>query len=320
MKRFFSGLTATMVLTFCIFTFTGCEKESIKTKHKETISTTEGVSVVNNLKKSRSSISNYSWLHFETVSSYSSTLQILQNLDDNSLYNYSFGDTYFSMLQILGEDSMENIGIEDDLLAKILNPDGVIQIEDYVFKVDCPNETVYVYMIESAVNNGDSTNVSFINTYSIDDDVIDLLFGESDGNNGSNVDSTSYAQKSNDQVLDRTEIYTCPATNYVVKCKLLYQRAGIYHSLLAKIKKAAISWPAVDIYYDAQSGTYKRNGAGTSNISAYSDGGNGNKYKYRPYSGRKKLTKFNWSSDFEIYNVAVGSGTTKTYHLHIYRN
>lgn len=222
MEKFFSGLTATMVLTFCFLTFTGCEKESVKTKQQEAILTTEGVSVVNCLKKSRSSISNYSWLHFETVNSYSSILQLLQNLDDNSLYNYSFGNTYFSMLQVLGEDSMENIGIEDDLLAKILNPDGVIQIEDYVFKVDCPSETVNVYMIETnANNNDDSICSSLITSYSIDDDIIDLLFGVSDGNNGIIVDSTSFTQKSSNENTNSTVIYTSPVSNYQVKCKLL---------------------------------------------------------------------------------------------------
>ncbi len=319
MKTLFSGLTATMIITLCIFTFSGCEKESIKTIQQGTISTTEGISIVNSLKKSRSSISNYSWLHFATVNSYSSTLQLLQTLDDTSLVNYSFGNTYFSMLQVLGEDNMENIGIEDDLLAKILNPDGVIQIEDYVFKVDCPNEAVYVYMIETNVNNNDSISVSFITTYSIDDDVIDLLFGVSDGNNNSSVDSASFTQKGINECTSNIAIYTSPISHYQVKCKLLYQRAGIYHSLLAKIKKAAISWPAVDIYYNAQSGTYKKNGAGTSYISAHSDGGNCNKYKYRPYSGMKKLTKYNWSSYFYIENSEQGSGTTETYNLHIYR-
>lgn len=240
-------------------------------------------------------LSSSEWLHFESVNDYERAIALLNEIDNN-LSLFEKGLSFQSMRCELTEKQRETIGIEDDILAALLNPEGFIQIDNYIFQIDIADKNISVW----------NTKNKDKKVFSIDENVINILF----------KDDAKYSTTSNNPDPIKYEFNSNPKA----KCKIVYQRAAIYFSLLSKINKPeSISSPAVEIYYHTYSGSYtkNRNNATQQTYSAKSDGGGGNKYVYRPYSAAVGLKQFYMSSVFTCidhqtnYSQTVGGTITK---------
>ncbi len=302
LKIVFPMKFATIVL-FAVLVLAGCKKEDYFTLNSGTegcIYKVKNVSVCHKVQKNISDISNYAWINFASVDSYTEAIDSLNSWGDSCFALFEENLNFYSMRRYLSEDVRETLGLDDDLLATILNPDGVVQIGDYIFKLDFTSEQVEVFNILSGSSEG---------FYNFDENVLDILYGYEQSEHNVIVNE----QRSD--VLKRTVTYsgTCD-----VKCKIVYQRAAIYFSLLVKTHKlCAISVPAVEIGYDTYDGSYRKNrtNAGLQYITDQYDGGTKSGYTYRPYSAMCGLQYIRWTSEFNILDM--GHSTSRTYILSI---
>ena len=307
MKSFRTALNSLKNLTTLLLligiAMVGCKKEELKTSNrdgKSAIYQVEGVSVCLKTQKDISDISNYAWINFASVDSYIEALDSLNSWGDSCFAIFEENLNFYSMRQNLTEDEREALGVDDDLLATILNPDGVVQIGQYIFKLDFTTSQVEVFDTLTEVSEG---------TYNFDEEVLDILYEEGDANNNMQIEQR-------DNILRAANQYNGSCD---VNLKIVYQRAAIYFSLLVKISKPllVVSYPAVEIFYDSYDGSYRKNrtNASLQYITDKSDGGPKNSYTYRPYSAMCGLKYIRWTSEFFI--IDYNNNTTRTYILSI---
>lgn len=224
------------------------------------------------------------WLYFESKTDYELAITTYRNATDSVMSAFEEALAYSSMRSSLTREQREELEIEDDLLAMMLSPTGVIQIGDYKFLIEVCNDKVLVY--DQTLPN--PTPLS----YSVDDEIFNLL----EGNKDSGEKGCSAKNKENGIVFANTKI----------DCKVVYQRAGIYFSLQSKIKKRV--WGGdVELHLTCESGTstYKRNrDESIYQIAGTTLYGLNHSYNYRPYSGSRKLVNFHFSVHFNAYNLA----------------
>ena len=227
---------------------------------------------------------NYDWLYFESKSDYELAINTYRNASDSLMSVFEETLNYSSMRSSLTVEQREDIEIEDDLLAMMLSPIGVVQIGDYLFQIDVINDKVLVY--DQTMPK--STPLSF----SVDDEVFSLLNGNKDsGEKGCSAKNKETGIK---------------FANTKIDCKVVYQRAGIYFSLQSKIKKRM--WGGdVELHLTCLEGTssYKKNKDSTVyTIDGWTLYGLNHSYHYRPYSSTTKLVNFHFNVDFNAYNLA----------------
>jgi hypothetical protein len=78
-------------------------------------------------------------LSFKDVDSYERTVKYLASIGDDEFPNWESRINFNSMRRDFLENNKEKVA-DDDLLATLLNPDGFIQIEKFVFKIDLKKE------------------------------------------------------------------------------------------------------------------------------------------------------------------------------------
>lgn len=121
------------------------------------------------------------------------------------------------------------------------------------------------------------------------------------------------------------EVYSTYAKNKIkneyfngsyIDFKVVYQKAGIYFSLLSKISKNSFNGPNTlelncrgfsnsDNYY------IKNKETKVNQIKSCYKSGNGKYYQYRPYQGIRKLKRFHFSTYFnvtdDVYHYELGT-------------
>ncbi|NJO89651.1 MAG: hypothetical protein HC831_12425 [Chloroflexia bacterium] len=73
------------------------------------------------------------------------------------------------------KDSKEASPFEDDVLASVLNQEGIVQIENYVFKIDMKNDKVYVVTEKDAALLTADLKSPKVMIFSTDDEVLSML-------------------------------------------------------------------------------------------------------------------------------------------------
>ncbi|MBO6025903.1 MAG: hypothetical protein J6P73_01510 [Bacteroidales bacterium] len=204
----------------------------------------------------------------------SSTNDSLLSVFENQL-------SFNSMRVALSESEREAIDIEDDVLATLLNPNGAIQIDNYLFFIDVENDHALVYDLESESEDPleFTTGVSF--------------FDYLDGVENRYSTFCDAKNKLNDVIVGDLEIDS----------KVVYQHALIYFSLQSKIKKNRNEGyynlklsSSNDSYY------YKKGSTTCYDISNHTEGpGYDRSYHYRAYSGVKRCTGFRFIVTFSVY-------------------
>lgn len=198
-----------------------------------------------------------------------------------------------SKRSVLNQKEREAINIEDELLATLINPQGIIQIGDSIFEIDALNETVSVYQASETRDKKIETQ-----TFSTSDDVFDRLDG---------IEAV-YTKSACPSYKEKIKNWAVWGGN--VECKVVYQKAGIYFSLQSKIKKdhwggsayISLTCPSGSSY------TQNRSGASQQSIPYNSQGGYEREYNYRPYSSTRGLKQYYFSINFACDDSVSGYG------------
>ena len=232
---------------------------------------------------------------FKSLKSVLENLESLKGVD-------STGEAYLSSPNI-ADTIYEDYG----RLLDVLNEDKIIKLNDHFVKVDLQKERVYT--INSKVENAysilrDNVSNDSLKSYPTYEDVGLILFG-----------MRIFCQ---DPVAEREAVRVkdnnC-SSNYRTKKKVVYQKAGIYFSLLAKAKNEQKHWYSLGIWHNWSGSTtpllymnmYFKQRCGTewgwwqgdaqnwyhSNV-AYS--GNAIAATFRPYQSTRALTKYFFSA------------------------
>jgi len=127
--------------------------------------------------------------------------------------------------------------IDSEFFGEVLNPEGVVQIANYIFRINAV--TGYCYVMDSLYLNQYADLIAenianpHIQKYSNEDDVLEIF--ESNLANRCSESGAPRIKKSQ----DFSPTYNPPGyPGYYGKleCKVVYQKAAIYFSLVAKAK------------------------------------------------------------------------------------
>ena len=150
-----------------------------------------------------------------------------------------------------------------------------------VFNIDVNNDCVMVHTI--------NTNDTLV--FSVNDEIFEMLENDMVVNpimsSGAKNDTKKKYSFSEQQ-------YDCKT-----KCKVVYQQAGVYFSLLAKVwKGSSINYDEIGL--DAERGSYtsKKSGATKTYFSSYNIVGTDWSYSFRPYSKARGLKQFELTTTF----------------------
>lgn len=232
-KTLYVALVATLLSLW------SCKKESEVispvSKPKEDVSAVEGRLVF----KDRTSFENYS-TSLGKVEKGISVEQSLQKMEAKLGFFSMRAADHDVIVKLPNARTMQKAGIEDDYLASMLSPEGIVQIGEWIFKLDIPNEKVY------ALNEKDQNLIGElkkdtpahdkIQIFSTDDDVLDLL---KSGEKGSPAGRVALFCRESGADRHKDDAIIEYGDGYQLDCKIVYQKAGIYFSLQGKVKNQA---------------------------------------------------------------------------------
>lgn len=210
-------------------------------------------------------------------------------------------------------------GIHDERLASILNEDNMVQIDQWIFKLDLLKKKCYALALDDATSalvdemKTSTPSDAKIQVYSTEEDVLDLL---ASGTPSKVKNLRVNGLFGNDAKLDYFVWYD-PSSAYIydnddrgkIECKVVYQQAGVYFSLQAKIKYHAKSpgglylESSADLCIDYIVLKYqsKKNSIGDQDHSNRpTDCGFRSEVSYRPYESSRGLNKYWYEVTFSI--------------------
>lgn len=211
----------------CVVLTTSCKKEELSTIEQQTF--IPSISLGDN------------YIVFNTIEDYEETVGNISETGE-------IPELLTNISNSLKSGEVEDLDIEDEFLASILNSDGIVQIGEWLFKVNLQNKTVLALNssnIELYNELCSNTENDLIYSYSTDDDVLDLI---ADGEYGASTKkSANWCRKPS--AGSHTD-QTWPGHAYIgIEFKIHYTKAGIYYALYSKIKEGG------NIYPDARSVT-----------------------------------------------------------------
>ncbi|WMJ74999.1 hypothetical protein RCC89_17780 [Cytophagaceae bacterium ABcell3] len=143
-----------------------------------------------------------------------------------------------------GKITCDTLPFEDDYLANFLTPEGIIEIGDYVFKINMPDEKVYALHKEKVKENlqdlYEEKRNNAILEFSTNDEVLTLL----EDRNSSAQEKLFCGETRANNDDDRATI-DYGNGEYRMNCKVVYQTAGIYFSLIGRADgrvKSVFGW------------------------------------------------------------------------------
>jgi len=283
-----------LTLSLVFFVLISCKKESEEIINRATNQLTFKVRV-----------NNYSMLEFNSLRDFNEAIKYLNEGNNNkNIDALSTQLSFVSMKDFLSEEKREALGIEDDLLATVLSPNGTIQIGNYFYKVDIPNENVKRIYESDFVSDNSFDNKKIVENYSIYDKI--------DENGAIITDIKSSACSGT----KKGPYYFHLTNGEDIKYKLVYQSSLFYHSLLAKIKRVNLSWGGnidfgMSTSYQTDGYSYYLidGGSPTTDIVSitFNYGGNDRKYVWRK---ERKLSKYKLKVFFIASNLDDNTSST----------
>lgn len=244
-------------------------------------------------------------LVFASRDDYEKTLNYLGPLQSSDFIAWDEALNFTSLRNIKTEEELESMEIYDDLLATLLNPDQQISIDDHVFAIDVLNDRVEVLKSNQFVDSKSFSNKeNKVLLYTTEDDVLDLLEGGSPSKSISNKGFCPSKKVSRNYSLGEMD----------VESKIVYQKGGIYKSLIAKIKQSGL-FPRgyIELYTSPGAKNNWKNKKDSGKMT-YSDGGYGRKYSHRPYYRTRRLVSYNFDMTTSAYHDAH-PGTVGKLHI-----
>jgi hypothetical protein len=152
-----------------------------------------------------------------------------------SLKEFERNNTGYTSLRSVNETNANvSEDYDDELISTLLNAQGIVQINNYIVKVDVANEKVYVVDKEENVNllNTNPT-ASQVMVFGTDEDVLEALEYRKIGGI---FCSALRADKRREVRKNCYPDDDLPQFGNQVRLRLVYQRWGIYFSLLTQAK------------------------------------------------------------------------------------
>ncbi len=235
-------------------------------------------------------------LSFPTVDDYEKAIYYLDSVGSDGLSTFEDFLNFSSL-----RSSVEQEGFEDEILNTLLSKEKSIIIQDKIFQIDTENGLVMV---------GSESDFTTKNTksFTVDNDVLDIVFNGADVRENITSDLESKALFHN-----KSSVEWPSSTGKTVKAKVTYQKAGIYFSLQAKIKKVNFIDGGAYIGFSVPKGSAycvkKGWGSKCKNNTAIAQrtaGSYGREHSYRPYSGSRGLRHFKYKVKFDFNDSSVG--------------
>lgn len=260
------------------------------------------------------------YITFESIDAYENFFsEGSDNTRTKLLQAAQVNQTHTSMLRAANLRTSAAASIVDslypDFLKTILNPDGITKIGNYIIKVDMANEKVLVLKNEDIQYYDDLVSNNFSNgkilVYSTNDEVLDMLANDVPPSQSANASSANLRTTlfCNQKGADGREAkgFEEYMTNWRFDCKVVYQKAGIYFSLIGKANKqskAAGLWIESNdgfemsmVYYYSYTPKCKGTSTGSNTIST-----GGTTIAYRPYESTTALKNFYYEAVFKNYS------------------
>ena len=294
--------------------FVGCEKEQIP----ENITNDNNDNSITRVLKPTDYIgvsTDGRMLVFENSEKYNS---LVSNLDSAFIVNF-YPDMVALDYQALKESSLEksnNIGVDDEFLASLLNQDNIMQIGDYLYRVNKSKESVYVLAAEHFNQYTDLVNENLNNEnvreYSTNEDVVELV--------EAGLDSEEKLFCGDRKAKSKTEVSESQDTGNNTSMYLFvkYKRFGVYFSLMAEGYRTTNSSQFGYWYQIDNSSWSKRCGSSVSNYSHPWRTGNGYNVfgspvlysdVFRFYSGSKQLKNYRYRVRLRCENNNIPTST-----------
>lgn len=216
--------------------------------------------------------------------------------------------------------------LTDDYLASVLSPDYTVQIGEYIYRLDADTDRVYYIPADSEnlyeeLASTDTPSSPDIYWYPTDQNVLDLqdagIAGEPATSLRWNIGIGSGIGCGAGADRDRDDGGVIYSKNQRLDCKLVYEKAGFYFSIIAKAqnqkKVLGIWWSQA-----AQVSLLPRPGAmweelcvgyGSSDFNGYSNTsgyGDGNTVARRYYQSTRGLKSYNCTVAFSVGNTQAG--------------
>lgn len=227
-------------------------------------------------------------------------------------------------------DTIETLGDSDTLypefLQQILNKDRIVQIGNWLIKVDLLNERVLVLETEYSENYQKlvDNDLSFehIQIFSTEDDVLDLLKA---GEQSPTMKVSGLFCSESGAQRKKSSGYKYIDSGRRLDCKVVYQRAGIYFSLQGKViheTKTGFfgSWTGIcscfgneainleyNYIYKPKCKSQVASNGSTSTNTSYS-------LNKRPYQSTRGLNKYKYTCTFSLNNVSNSEKTLEIKH------
>lgn len=208
--------------------------------------------------------------------------------------------------------------IADDVMSAILNKDGVVQIGDYVYRINKSTEKVFVLPASkiSAYDElvAESKTNPDVRKFSTSDEVIDLAesgaAGEQKGLFCSDRKANEHNQSSN-----VVKLMDSPLVDMYIKAS--YNKFGVYFTLKAEGKHPTVSWSLYKFYFQVENSSWaKRCGSSCDNYShpwlTKSSGTQSNNVqteKYLFFNGMRQLKNYHFKVRFRGENWLQPSGS-----------
>lgn len=268
--------------------FTGCKSDTdevIMDNQNMTNEKSINVKVDNNM------------LHFDTRNDYEKAVEQLSSIGDGKLESWENELSFKSMRAQVDSETREENGIVDDVLATLLNPEGKISIDNNIFTIDVLNESV---LVTNKDTNSNKKSLTKDRTFDIDDNVLDILEGKETESN-----LKFWRRKKRWCRSSKKGAYYWENNGTRIKHKIVFQRAGIYNSLQAKIKKVNTWGGPINISLTTKGTNFWRNRRSTRYFND-SVGGSRRVYNIRPYSSTRRLKDYRFNVEFYAYNAETG--------------
>ena len=194
--------------------------------------------------------------------------------------------------------------IYDDYFRAILNPDRVVQIGTYIFRINATQEKVFMlpsaYTGQYASLLAEDISNTNIKLYSTAEDVLDII---------QNPDVTLRCKESGiGSYGPATTFWIDNEKTLKVDGTVRFRRYGVYFHLFAEVKGTSGVKVSIDlepVYYHVRC----KNTVGPYKVNAY--GGTTNYHKYSSYQGSKSLNKVYFRGKFTGKVTVNGTIYTK---------
>jgi hypothetical protein len=227
-------------------------------------------------------------LVFESEEEFQKGIDFLAQLGDENFAAFEKEIGFDSYRKVLKGTSNWAEQIEDELLATLINPEGIVQVENYLFRIDFDKEKTYAYVLDDSETELKSAVVTEQKSpveLKWEDDAFAVLKGEPQlKGSGCRRNKTGY--------------FYVNTTFGEVQYKIVYQKVAIYFSLQAKIKQSGQSYGYISL--QTSKCWWKSKKSRWSGDASISIGGNGREYNFRPYSKRRGLKDYYYGVDFYI--------------------